>query len=71
MYSLLSEDGSFFIHCDYRVAGKIRMILDEIFGEENYVNEIIWQGARGDTSSKNKKFIKSHDTIFFYRKKCL
>ena len=68
MYSLLSEDGSFFIHCDYRVAGKIRMILDEIFGEENYVNEIIWQGARGDTSSKNKKFIKSHDTIFFYRK---
>src|SRR4030065_170212 len=34
----------------------------------NFVNEIIWQGAVGDTSAKNKKFIKSHDTIFLYRK---
>ena len=42
--------------------------MNEIFSEKNFVNEIIWQGAVGDTSNKNKKFIKSHDTILFYRK---
>ena len=68
MHRLLSDDGSFFLHCDYRVVGQIRMILDEVFGKENFVNEIIWQGAAGDSSAKNKKFIKSHDSILFYRK---
>ena len=65
---LLSDDGSIFLHCDYRLAGKIRLLLDEVFGENSFINEIIWQGAIGDTSAKNKKFIKSHDTIFIYRK---
>ena len=65
---LLSDDGSIFLHCDYRLAGKIRLLLDEVFGENSFINEIIWQGAIGDTSAKNKKFIKSHDTIFTYRK---
>ena len=65
---LLAEDGSIFVHCDYRLAAKIRILLDEVFGEENFANEIIWQGSAGDTSDKNKKFIKSHDSIFYYRK---
>ncbi|MDA7710517.1 site-specific DNA-methyltransferase [Flavobacteriaceae bacterium] len=68
MRDLLSDDGSIYVHCDWRLSGSTRKILDEIFGESNFVNEIIWQGTTGDTSDKNKKFIKSHDTIFFYRK---
>lgn len=68
IHNLLAKDGSIYIHCDWRVSGYIRMVLDEVFGKENFQNEIIWQGAIGDTSAKNKKFIKSHDTIFFYVK---
>ena len=68
MHSLLADDGSIFVHCDWRLTAELKGILDEIFGKTNFVNEVIWQGAKGDTSDKNKKFIKSHDTILFYRK---
>jgi site-specific DNA-methyltransferase (adenine-specific)/adenine-specific DNA-methyltransferase len=68
MRELLSDTGSIFVHCDYRVTSYIRIILDEVFGNQNLKNELIWQGAIGDTSAKNKKFIKSHDTIWFYSK---
>ena len=65
--NVLSLDGVLCLHCDYRVASVIKSMLDEVFGEDNFINEIIWQGAIGDTSDKNKKFIKSHDTIFIYK----
>lgn len=68
MRDLLTNDGSIYVHCDWRVSSFIRLVLDEIFGKDNFVNEIIWQSAVGDTSAKNRKFIKSHDTIFFYSK---
>ena len=68
MRDLLAEDGSIYVHCDWRVSGFLRLALDEVFGSEHFHNEIIWQGAIGDTSAKNKKFIKSHETLFFYRK---
>lgn len=65
---LLYEEGSIYVHCDWRVTALLRLILDEILGARNFRNEVIWQGAIGDTSSKNTKFIKSHDTILFYGK---
>jgi adenine-specific DNA-methyltransferase len=65
---LMSEDGTIYIHCDWRVTAYYRLLCDEIFGKENFLNEIIWQSAVGDTSDKNKKFIKSHDTILSYTK---
>lgn len=68
MRELLSESGSLFVHIDYRVAHYLKIVLDDIFGRDSFVNEIVWQGAIGDSSAKNRKFIKSHDTIFFYRK---
>ncbi len=68
MKDLLADDGSIFVHCDWRLSAQMRLLLDEIFGEKCFVNEIIWQGTVGDSSDKNKKFIKSHDTILFYRK---
>jgi adenine-specific DNA-methyltransferase len=69
MRELLSDRGSLFLHIDYRVGHYVKLVLDEVFGRESFVNEIVWQGAIGDTSAKNKKFIKSHDIIFFYRKR--
>ncbi|HEY4479564.1 MAG TPA: site-specific DNA-methyltransferase, partial [Candidatus Paceibacterota bacterium] len=68
MKDLLAEDGNIYVHCDWRVSGYMRLVLDEVFGKGNFRNEIIWQGAVGDTSAKNKKFIKSHDSIFLYTK---
>ena len=68
MRDLLAEDGSIYVHCDWRVSGFMRLVLGEIYGSSGFQSEIIWQGAVGDTSAKNKKFIKSHETIFFYRR---
>jgi adenine-specific DNA-methyltransferase len=68
MRELLADTGSIYVHIDYRVAHYLKIILDEVFGRDSFVNEIVWPGAIGDSSAKNKKFIKSHDTLFFYRK---
>ena len=68
MRDLLADNGSIYVHCDWRVSGYMRLVLDEVFNKGNFRNEIIWQGAVGDTSAKNKKFIKSHDSIFLYVK---
>ncbi|MDR0590974.1 MAG: site-specific DNA-methyltransferase [Candidatus Nomurabacteria bacterium] len=68
MKDLLAEDGSIYVHCDWRTTGYMKSVLDELFGDGNFRNEIIWQGAVGDTSEKNKKFIKSHDTIWLFTK---
>lgn len=67
MRDLLADDGVIFVHCDYRVDSRLRLILDELFGQEHFVNEIIWlyqQGGRGE-----KEFGKKHDNIYFYRKR--
>jgi adenine specific DNA methylase Mod len=68
MKELLAEKGSIYVHCDYRVSGLMRGLLDDVFGAERFVNEVIWLSAVGDTSAKNRKFIKSHDSIFAYDK---
>ena len=67
MKDLLAEDGSIYVHCDYRVNSYIRLIMDEIFGKENFVNEIVW-GYTGGTD-RNSGFQKKHDMIFFFGKK--
>ena len=65
--ALLSENGVLFLHCDWRTSGDTRLVLDEIFGSENLVNELIWnKGFRG-TEAK-RIFQRSHDSIFFYSK---
>lgn len=71
MRELLSDKGSIYVHIDWHVGAYVKVLMDDIFGKESFVNELIWQGAIGDTSSKNKKFIKSHDSIYFYRKNIL
>lgn len=64
---LLSEDGKIFIHLDYRQSHKIRCILDEVFGCDNFRNEIIWHyGQR--TMPSVKAHPRKHDNILFYAK---
>lgn len=67
MHGLLAEDGSIYVHCDWRVSGYMRLILDEIFGKNNLVNEIIWCYF-GPGSDRTKEYTKKHDTIFFFAK---
>jgi len=70
MHELLADDGSIFVHCDWRVAAHLKLILDEIFGYENIRNTITWQsssGARGVSGGENK-FVRTNNSIFFYGK---
>jgi len=73
MYDLLSDNGSIYVHCDYRVNSGIRLILDEIFGPENFRNEIVTR--RAQTKNLLKQFPKIrtlnvfHDTIYWYSKR--
>lgn len=67
MRDLLAEDGSIYVHCDWRVSAYMRLILDDIFGSSNYVNELIWQKIR-TTKAQSKGYGNVHDTIFLYSK---
>jgi adenine-specific DNA-methyltransferase len=67
MHSLLANNGSIFIHCDYRVSSLIRQILDEIFGSDNFRNEIIWKRSTS-TGNVTNRCGTLHDTIFYYSK---
>ena len=63
---LLRDEGMIFVHIDYRAHPHVRLLLDEIFGEENMLNEIIWVYQSGGRSVKH--FSRKHDVILFYRK---
>jgi DNA modification methylase len=68
MKDLLAEDGSIYVHCDWRLSGAIRLVLDEIFGKDNFLNHIVWSyGAL--FKSRTNIFQRKHDDIFFYAKK--
>lgn len=67
MHDLLAEDGSIYVHCDYRVNSYMRLILDDIFGKENFINQIIWCYA-GPGSPEMKQFNRKHDLILWYSK---
>lgn len=62
---LLSDDGSMYIHLDWKKAHYIKAILDEIFGENNFRNEIIWTYT-GPSAPGQKQFSRKHDVIFWY-----
>ncbi len=63
---LLSDDGSIYLHCDWHKSHYIRCIMDEIFGQENFLNEIVWK--RSGVHASKKGFGPVHDTILLYKK---
>ena len=63
---LLSDDGLIWIHLDYRAVHYVKIIMDEIFGMENMVNEIVWGYRSGGASGR--RFARKHDTILLYSK---
>lgn len=66
MRELLSDTGSIFLHCDWHKAPHLRCLLDEIFGSENFRNEIIWSYKSAGMSTST--FPRKHDNIFYYSK---
>ncbi len=66
MRELLSEKGSIYLHCDWHKSHHLRFLLEEIFGEENHKNEIIW--CYTSPSKKKDYFSRKHDSIHRYIK---
>ena len=69
LQDLLSEDGSIYVHLDWEKGHYVKVLLDEILGEQNFRREIIWtlKGAAGYKSLANS-FVRGHDTILYYSK---
>ena len=63
---LLSDSGVIYVHVDYHMYAYIRLLMDEIFGESNFLNEIIWSYQTGGRA--RRFFSRKHDVILFYRK---
>ncbi len=66
MRELLSERGSIYVHIDWHVGHYMKVILDDIFGKENFKNEIVW--SYGKMASSSRKFMCNHDVLLFYTK---
>lgn len=64
---LLSDTGSIYLHCDWHKSHHLRVLMDEVFGIDNFCNEIVWQRTRA-AHSDSTYFGRVHDTILFYRK---
>ncbi len=66
MYRILKDTGSLYFHCDPTMSHYIKLLMDIIFGEKNFRNEVVWcyKGA----SEAKKSFPKKHDVIFYYSK---
>jgi DNA modification methylase len=67
MRDLLAEDGSIYVHCDWRANSHIRLVCDEVFGKDRLINEIIWK-RRSGVLAQSKQFGVVTDTILFYSK---
>lgn len=67
MRDLLAVDGSIYVHCDWRVNSYIRLALDEIFGRDSFINQLIWCYAGGGISKS--AYPRKHDDIFLYTKR--
>jgi len=63
---LLAEDGSIYLHCDPSRNSYLRILLDEVFGADNFVNEIVWQRLSAHNDSTRYGII--HDTLYYYAK---
>jgi DNA modification methylase len=65
---VLKKTGSFYYHCDWHASHYVKVMLDVIFGENNFQNEIIWKRSTSHTDAKqgSKHYGRLHDVLFFY-----
>lgn len=63
---LLAENGSIYVHLDQKMSHYVKIIMDEVFEKENFINEIIWN-YKGTTNTK-RMYARKHDIIFLYTK---
>jgi site-specific DNA-methyltransferase (adenine-specific)/adenine-specific DNA-methyltransferase len=64
---LLSDEGSLYVHCDWRVSSFLRLVLDEVFGSSKFVNEIVWRRKQSQAWSADM-FGVTNDALLFYEK---
>lgn len=65
---VMDEKANIYVHLDWHIGHYARILLDEVFGEENFRNEIIWHYSNVGMKAKSKQFNMHHDTIFWYSK---
>lgn len=70
MRDLLAEDGSIYVHCDWRVNAYMRLVMDEIFGNQHFQNHVVWKRTpfAGSSKARAAKYPTNHDSIFYYSK---
>jgi len=68
MKELLAETGSIYVHLDQRVSHYVKLTMDEIFGENNFLSEIVWYRYNKIPDKTKKLYFKMHDTILYYAK---
>src|SRR6266496_437430 len=67
MRELLADTGSLYLHCDWRVNSILKCMLDEVFGAENGLSEIVWKCSSAHANTTTR-YDTTHQTIFFYVK---
>jgi DNA modification methylase len=65
---VLKNTGSFYYHCDWHASHYVKVMLDQIFGENNFVNEVVWKrsGSHNDAKQGSKHYGRTHDVLLFY-----
>ena len=65
--SVMSDEASIYVHLDWHIGHYVKVLLDEVFGEDNFLNEIIWHYYNKMQGNVNR-FASNHDVIFLYKK---
>jgi len=69
MHNLLAEDGSIYVHCDWRVVNHLRLLLDDIFGSDKFRNTVTWQRATmSGAKAVGNQFGRNYDSILYFTK---
>jgi site-specific DNA-methyltransferase (adenine-specific) len=66
LHRVMKDTGSLYLHADHHASAHLRIMLDEIFGDKNFMNDISWN--RSTRSGRDDRYRRTHDTILFYRK---
>ena len=68
MKELLSDHGSIYVHIDWHIGAYVKVLMDAIFGKDNFRNEIIWKKYSGVKNQASSKYTTQTDTIYWYSK---